>query len=102
MVEKLQSGEASVLKLATFSLRSLITERAFLDEFQLRGGFDALQEVIKRATGNTLAYSLLSLQSMLDLEDRGWAGLHDGFAARIVEIISQSLATCFALRGGGV
>lgn len=89
MVEKLQSGEASVLKLATFSLRSLITERAFLDHFLICGGLEVLQELIMRVSGNTLAYSLLSLQSMLDLQDSGWSGLQDPFCGRIVEIISQ-------------
>lgn len=78
-----------MLKLATFSLRSLILERAFLNEFLVRGGFDALQDVIIRAGGNTLAYSLLSMQSMLELEDRGWSSLLDGFAGRIVDIIGQ-------------
>lgn len=89
MVDKLLSFDAATLKLATFSLRNLIKERAFLDEFLRRGGFDALQEVIKRATGNTLAYSLLSLQNLMDLEERGWEGLEDGFVARIVEIIGE-------------
>jgi len=89
MVDKLLSFDAATLKLATFSLRNLIKERAFLDQFLRRGGLDALQEVIKRATGNTLAYSLLSMQNLMDLEERGWEGLDDGFAARIVEIIGQ-------------
>ncbi|ORY63657.1 ELMO/CED-12 family-domain-containing protein [Leucosporidium creatinivorum] len=88
MVDKLLSFDAATLKLATFSLRNLIKERAFLDEFLRRGGLEALQEVIKRATGNTLAYSLLSLQTLMDLEERGWEGLEDGFVARIVEIIA--------------
>lgn len=91
MVDKLLSFEPSILKLATFSLRTLIRERAFLDEFLRRGGMDALQEVIKRATGNTLAYSLLSMQSLMDLDDRGWEQLEDGFVSRIVEIIGKAL-----------
>lgn len=93
MVDKLLSFDAATLKLATFSLRNLIKERAFLDEFLRRGGLDALQEVIKRATGNTLAYSLLSMQNLMDLEERGWEGLEDGFVARIVEIIGERHST---------
>lgn len=89
MVEKLLSFEPSILKLATFSLRTLIKERIFLTEFLKQGGLDALQEVIKRTSGNTLAYSLLCMQSLMDLEDRGWEGLEDGFVSRIVEIIGQ-------------
>ncbi|CEQ43109.1 SPOSA6832_05004, partial [Sporobolomyces salmonicolor] len=88
MVDKLSSGEASVLKLATFSLRTLIKERAFLTEFITRGGLEALQEVIRRSSGNTLAYSLLSLQNLLELEESGWTGLQSGFIGRIVEIIA--------------
>ncbi|GAA5998566.1 uncharacterized protein JCM10292_002788 [Rhodotorula paludigena] len=88
MVDKLSSGEASVLKLATFSLRSLIKERAFLAEFIARGGVDALQEVIRRSSGNTLAYALLSLQNLLELEESGWVGLERSFVARIVDIIA--------------
>ncbi|GAA5889682.1 hypothetical protein JCM5296_002430 [Sporobolomyces johnsonii] len=88
MVDKLSSGEASVLKLATFSLRTLIKERAFLTEFIARGGLEALQEVIRRASGNTLAYSLLSLQNLLELQESGWTGLQSGFIGRIVEIIA--------------
>ncbi|GAA5950878.1 hypothetical protein JCM21900_000360 [Sporobolomyces salmonicolor] len=88
MVDKLSSGEASVLKLATFSLRTLIKERAFLTEFIARGGLEALQEVIRRSSGNTLAYSLLSLQNLLELEESGWTGLQSGFIGRIVEIIA--------------
>lgn len=89
MVEKLLSFEPPILKLATFSLRTLIKERVFLTEFLRHGGLDALQEVIKRTSGNTLAYSLLCMQSLMDLEDRGWEGLEDGFVSRIVEIIGQ-------------
>ncbi|GAA6003725.1 hypothetical protein JCM10207_003565 [Rhodosporidiobolus poonsookiae] len=88
MVEKLTSGEQSVVKLATFSLRTLIKERAFLSEFIARGGLEALQEVIRRTTGNTVAYSLLSLQNLLELEENGWTGLERSFVARIVEIIA--------------
>lgn len=91
MVDKLSSGEPSVLKLATFSLRSLIKERAFLAEFIARGGVDALQEVIRRSSGNTLAYALLSLQNLLELEESGWVGLERSFVARIVDIIGAAV-----------
>ncbi|GAA5840995.1 hypothetical protein JCM11251_006778 [Rhodosporidiobolus azoricus] len=88
MVEKLHSTEASVVKLATFSLRTLIQEPAFLAEFIARGGLEALQDVIRRTGGNTLAYSLLSLQRLVELDENGWTGLERGFVARIVEIIA--------------
>lgn len=97
MVEKLHSSAPSVVKLATFSLRTLIQERAFLGEFIARGGLEALQDVIRRSSGNTLAYSLLSLQNLLELdEDGGSTGLERSFVARIVEIIgTQSSSRSF-------
>ncbi|GAA5914628.1 hypothetical protein JCM6882_001221 [Rhodosporidiobolus microsporus] len=88
MVEKLHSTESNVVKLATFSLRTLIQERAFLAEFIARGGLEALQDVIRRTGGNTLAYSLLSLQNLCELDEAGWTGLERSFVARIVEIIA--------------
>ncbi|GAA5988208.1 hypothetical protein JCM11641_001613 [Rhodosporidiobolus odoratus] len=88
MVDKLSSSEPAVLKLATFSLRTLIKDRAFLDEFIARGGLDALQEAIRKSSGNTLAYSLLSLQNLLELEASAWTSLEKSFIARIVEIIA--------------
>ncbi|GAA6049053.1 hypothetical protein JCM3770_003864 [Rhodotorula araucariae] len=88
MIDKLSSSEPATLKLATFSLRTLIIERAFLAEFVARGGVAALHKVIRHSSGNTLAYALLSLQNMLELEDAGWMGLDEGFVARIVEIIA--------------
>ena len=87
MVDKLLSFDPPTLKLATFSLRTLIKERAFLTEFLRHGGVDALQEVIKQSSGNTLAYALGGMQSLMEVEDRGWEGLEDGFVSRIVEII---------------
>ncbi|KAK4050272.1 hypothetical protein OIV83_003593 [Microbotryomycetes sp. JL201] len=89
MVEKLNSGETATLKLATFSLRTLIKERAFLDEFVNRGGLEALQHVIKHSSGNTLAYALLSMQQLMELEGRGWQGVKPDFTARIVDIIAN-------------
>ena len=86
IVEKLASGQASILKLATYSLRTLVKEHAFLTEFLHRGGLAALQEVIRKATGNTLAYALLSMENLIT-DDRGWEGLESDFVARVVEII---------------
>ncbi|KAM0786337.1 hypothetical protein ACM66B_001810 [Microbotryomycetes sp. NB124-2] len=87
MVDKLNSGETATLKLATFSLRTLIKERAFLDEFVNRRGLDALQQVINNTSGNTLAYALLSMQQLI--EARGALGVKPDFTARIVDIIAK-------------
>ncbi|KAK4051977.1 hypothetical protein OIO90_004507 [Microbotryomycetes sp. JL221] len=89
MVDKLNTAETSVRKLATFSLRTLIKERVFLEEFVKRGGVAALQQVIQSSTGNTLAYALLSMQHLMELEDRAWQDVDSQFVARIVEIIAK-------------
>lgn len=86
MIEKLQGTDQ--LKLATFNLRTLIKERPFLTEFLKRGGFECLAAVITKETGNVLAYSLLSMQTLMDLENRGWEGLDKTFVPRLVQIIT--------------
>jgi len=91
LIDKLSSTDPAVLKPATFSLRSRIQERAFLDQFVARRGVAALQGVVRRTTGNTLAYALLSLQTLLELENDGWAGLDRAFVARVVDIIGALL-----------
>ncbi|KAM0754890.1 hypothetical protein T439DRAFT_309736 [Meredithblackwellia eburnea MCA 4105] len=88
LVDKLTSQQPSILKLATYSLRSLVKEDAFLQEFIARGGLAALQEVIRTATGNTLAYALVSMENLVT-EDRGWQGLEMDFVNRIVDIIAN-------------
>ena len=90
-MEKLRSHEASVVKLASFSLRTLVKERTFLYEFLARGGLAALQRVIMRCSGNTLGYALLSMQTVMDLEETGWEGLDAGFVGRVVEIIGTQI-----------
>ncbi|BGO95483.1 hypothetical protein NBRC10512_007738 [Rhodotorula toruloides] len=88
MVDKLRSTDPSTLKPAVFTLRTLIRERLFLREYVKRGGVEALQGVIKRASGNTLAYALVCLQGLLELDERGWEGIRRPFVARIVEIVT--------------
>lgn len=90
IVEKLLSGQAGILKLASYSLRTLVKEEAFLTEFLARGGLGALQAVIRTSSGNTLAYSLLTMDNLIT-EKRGWEGLESDFVARIVEIIGTTL-----------
>ncbi|KPV74203.1 uncharacterized protein RHOBADRAFT_54055 [Rhodotorula graminis WP1] len=88
LIDKLSSTDPAVLKPATFSLRTRIQERAFLDQFVARRGVAALQGVVGRSSGNTLAYALLSLQTLLELENDGWGGLDRAFVARVVDIIA--------------
>lgn len=96
MIEKLESTSTSTnlsqLKLATFSLRTLIKEPEFLQEFVARGGWESLKRVVETTSGNTLAYGLKSLQTMLELDrDKGWERLEFEFVDRLVEIVGTLL-----------
>ncbi|KDE05624.1 hypothetical protein MVLG_03996 [Microbotryum lychnidis-dioicae p1A1 Lamole] len=88
VVDKLRSSDTAAVKLATFSLRTLIKEPAFLTAFINRGGMGAIQDVIKGSTGNTLAYALLSSQQLLELDARGSHSLGKDFIAKLVQIIA--------------
>ena len=51
-------------KLATFSLRTLLKEQEFADQFLAQNGFAVLQQVILQESGNILAYSLNSFLAL--------------------------------------
>lgn len=57
-------------------------EDAFVNEFLARNGVAALAAVIQQANGNTLAYALSAMQSLLDL-DEGWENLMSDFTTRV-------------------
>lgn len=65
-----------------FALSSAIQEEAFLEEFVKRSGVKSLAGVILEATGNTLAYSLSAMQSILDL-DNGVDDLNIHFVRKV-------------------
>ncbi|RUS12924.1 LOW QUALITY PROTEIN: ELMO/CED-12 family-domain-containing protein [Endogone sp. FLAS-F59071] len=87
-----------VLKIATFSLQKYlklllfspnsVQESEFADEFLSRGGLQSLCEIIKTTSGNTLAYALNSLTSLMD-HDHGWETLDSDFIVSIVSILVQ-------------
>ncbi|RUP13799.1 ELMO/CED-12 family-domain-containing protein [Jimgerdemannia flammicorona] len=80
-----------VLKIATFSLQKYLKESEFADEFLGRGGLQSLCEIIKTTSGNTLAYALNSLTSLMD-HDHGWETLDNDFIVSIVAIlVNQTL-----------
>lgn len=89
LVESLESDDLDTLKLATFSLKILLKEEEFTSEFLRLAGFQRLIEVVNITEGNTLAYALLALQTLLVLEmgDAAAGELDHLFYARIVEII---------------
>lgn len=95
MVDKLRSTDPATLKPAVFALRTHIREPLFLREFVKRGGVEALQGVIKRASGNALAYALVCLQNLLELDEKGSEAIRRPFVARVVEIVSESRASLF-------
>ncbi|OZJ05804.1 hypothetical protein BZG36_00871 [Bifiguratus adelaidae] len=77
-----------VLKIATFSLQKYLKEREFADEFLSRGGLQSLCEIIRSTSGNTLAYALNSLTSLME-HDHGWATLEIDFITYIVSIVTH-------------
>ncbi|KAI0832131.1 ELMO/CED-12 family-domain-containing protein [Trametes gibbosa] len=88
IVEKLSFRDAR-LGLALTSLRKLIREEQFANEFLQRDGFRELIEVINVAHGNTLAYALTAMQNLMEL-DYGWSNLDNAFILKVVQILSES------------
>ncbi|GAA5991202.1 hypothetical protein JCM10908_006585 [Rhodotorula pacifica] len=86
VVRKLGSPDPATLKQATFSLRALLTDPAFRSAFVRAEGVPALQAIIRRGSGNTLAYALTSLHVLLDTG--GNLALDTLFVARLVDIVA--------------
>ncbi|GAA5933624.1 uncharacterized protein JCM15063_001364 [Sporobolomyces koalae] len=82
------SSEPAQVKLATFSLRTLIKDPDFLREFLDRNGLDVLEQVVSRVTGNTLAYALNVVSSLLELEPDIWTRLSPTLVHRLIEIVA--------------
>ncbi|KAJ3020138.1 hypothetical protein HKX48_001244 [Thoreauomyces humboldtii] len=78
--------EQSLLKRTIFLLQKYLKEDEFVDEFVALGGLEKLQDVIITAQGNTLAYALTSLQTLME-HDRGWESFSKQFIATLVSII---------------
>ena len=53
-----------------------------MNEFLNRRGVAALAAVIQSTSGNTLAYALSAMQSLLDL-DEGWEDLNHDFVQKV-------------------
>lgn len=93
MIDKLGDSNTAVVKKTVFTLNSLLKERGqFADDFLQRGGFEALQECVMTCSGNTLAYALLSMQHVMELDERGWQGIQDSFIPRLVHIVGKSMS----------
>lgn len=91
IMKSLRADDVDTVKLATFSLKLLLKDREFLNHFIKLGGFFVLQEIILISDSNTLAYSLLALQTLLilqlEIETEAAGGLDNTFYSRLVEII---------------
>ncbi|KAG7094065.1 hypothetical protein E1B28_007685 [Marasmius oreades] len=85
---KLTSRDDKILKTGLFSLRKYIHEREFAQEFISCNGVAELVAVIYTTHGNSLAYALLAMQNLMEL-DYGWSTLDDDFIFRIVKILSS-------------
>lgn len=88
IIEKLSIREEKALKLALFSLQKFIKEESFGHEFLKRGGLALLIDVIHTSHGNTLAYALVAMQNLMDLQ-YGWSDLDEMFIFKVVQILSS-------------
>ncbi|KAI8342715.1 ELMO/CED-12 family-domain-containing protein [Chlamydoabsidia padenii] len=87
------SKDDKVLKMATFSLQKYLKEHDFANEFLERGGLESLCEIIKKASGNTLAYALNSFTSLME-HNTGWDSLSEDFVVEIAHIVvNETLVT---------
>ncbi|KAF9269164.1 hypothetical protein L218DRAFT_953712 [Marasmius fiardii PR-910] len=91
IARKLTLRDDKILKTALFSLRKYIHEREFSQEFISCDGVAELVGVIYTTHGNSLAYALLAMQNLMEL-DYGWSNLDDDFIFRIVQILSSPLS----------
>ncbi|GAA5907328.1 uncharacterized protein JCM6883_001171 [Sporobolomyces salmoneus] len=82
-------GDQKGLKLATFSLKTLIKDEDFLKEFLKRDGFNVLEGVVERTNGNTLAYALNVVRDLTRIQGLEiWRKFSRGFGRRLVEIVA--------------
>lgn len=87
---RLASLDPAQLKHATFNLRTSLQNETFRRAFLKADGLPALQAIIRRGSGNTLAYALNSLHVLLD-QDGGSLSFDSLFLARIVDIVGTSI-----------
>lgn len=89
MVDKLSSRDERTLKMATYTLQRLIREQPFSAEFLNRGGLEELVEISKTLSGsNTLAYTLTSIQNLMESSDEGWQSLDSAFIKKVVNTLA--------------
>ncbi|KAJ1568584.1 hypothetical protein HK096_006004, partial [Nowakowskiella sp. JEL0078] len=65
---------------------SFVVEQPFVDLFLKYKGLERIQTIIGSAQGNTLAYALVSLQTLME-HSSGWDNFNDEFIRTLVSII---------------
>ncbi|KAI9016397.1 ELMO/CED-12 family-domain-containing protein [Phycomyces nitens] len=89
----LETKEDKFIKIATFSLQNYLKETNFASEFLEGGGLKSLCMLIDNASGNTLAYALNSLTSLMS-HNTEWVTLTDDFVATIAHrVVNETLVT---------
>ncbi|PSK46185.1 Engulfment and cell motility protein 2 [Elsinoe australis] len=86
IVNGMNSDSESSRKLAAFHLQSLLADPDFVDAFVQGDGMPALNTMVLRENGNTLAYAMGSLNRILEL-DFGWEQVGIEVAERAVELV---------------
>ncbi|GAA5839738.1 hypothetical protein JCM5353_000118 [Sporobolomyces roseus] len=89
----LNTSSLPTLKLATFSLKTLIKDKEFRKEFlDRRNGWETLIQVVGRTNGNTLAYALNVVRDVLELDTNGGGKnkikCESRFVKRVMEIVA--------------
>eukprot|EP00834_Sanchytrium_tribonematis_P000994 NODE_21_length_42443_cov_0.822808.p5 type:complete len:737 gc:universal NODE_21_length_42443_cov_0.822808:29075-26865(-) len=92
-IEKLKSSDVAAIKLTMFALQKRLRERDYVNEFVAKEGFLAVKKVILEASGNTLAYALVALNNLMEM-DSGWDTFEDKFIEHLVHtLVNESLFT---------
>ncbi|KAI9698311.1 MAG: hypothetical protein M1820_007473 [Bogoriella megaspora] len=86
LINRMRSDEDSARKMAVFKLQQVIGDPSFADVFIQEGGLSRLRSLCLRTSGNTLAYSLGSLNRLLEL-DMGWEIISEEMIEHFIEIV---------------
>lgn len=82
LIQRLDSEDDSVRKMAVFKLQNAIGDPSFADVFIQEGGLSRLRHCALNASGNTLAYTLATCSRLLEL-DMGWEVVNDEVTDRV-------------------
>jgi engulfment/cell motility protein 1 len=82
LIERLSSDEDAVRKMAVFKLQSNVGDPSFSEAFVAADGISKLKYLVLTATGNTLAYSLMSYSRLLEV-DQGWDSVNEELIRRV-------------------